>query len=166
MLIGLCGFARSGKDTVGNIIADKLNLHRVAFADALKSEVCRAFGITLKELAANKELWRPMLVEWGRARRRVEPDYWINEVAAAIDSAKAAGDVAGFYLPDCRYINEIEWIQEQGGKVFYLHRNGYGPANDEERDTVIPAARGLIAVQNVEKQPSKAANAILKLLKK
>ena len=44
MLIGLCGKARSGKDTVGKMIAEKTGLKTYAFAQPLKECVNALFG--------------------------------------------------------------------------------------------------------------------------
>ena len=35
-------------------------------------------------------------------------------------------------ITDVRYINEVNWVQEQGGKVIWIHRPGYYPVNEEE----------------------------------
>ena len=36
MIIGLTGYARSGKDTVAQILVDKFGFTRVAFADPIR----------------------------------------------------------------------------------------------------------------------------------
>ena len=71
-LIGICGFARSGKDTAASMLMMR-GFTRIAFADVLKDEVCRTFGLTREGLERDKEMWRPLLVEWGRGRRRGRP---------------------------------------------------------------------------------------------
>ena len=37
MIIGLAGYAGAGKDTVGNILIEKHNFRRIAFADKIRS---------------------------------------------------------------------------------------------------------------------------------
>lgn len=44
-IIGLCGLAASGKDTVAQLLATHLRFSQMAFADALRTEVCQAYGI-------------------------------------------------------------------------------------------------------------------------
>ncbi|ABM37582.1 deoxynucleotide monophosphate kinase family protein [Polaromonas naphthalenivorans] len=44
-IIGLCGLASCGKDTVAQLLAVHLRFSQLAFADALRNEVCQAFGI-------------------------------------------------------------------------------------------------------------------------
>lgn len=49
-IIGLCGLAGSGKDTVAQLLATHLRFSQLAFADALRNEVCEAFGVDLSIL--------------------------------------------------------------------------------------------------------------------
>lgn len=148
-LVGLCGYARSGKDTAAEVLI-KAGFTRVAFADALKLDVLIALqrsaqivnradtgqstgGIQvttgLFSSPATKERFRPLLVEYGRAMRALSPGYWIDRMAA---------DVIGIdrvVVTDVRYQNEVSWVQENGGVVIYLDRPGIGPANQEEHDS-------------------------------
>ena len=45
IIIGLTGPAGSGKDTVADLLVTHCGFHKMAFADALKAEVCEAFGV-------------------------------------------------------------------------------------------------------------------------
>lgn len=45
MLLGLAGRAGAGKDTCGSILAADLGFATLAFADAVRAEIVRAFGI-------------------------------------------------------------------------------------------------------------------------
>lgn len=44
-IIGLCGLAGSGKDTVAQLLATHLRFSQMAFADALRAEICQAYRI-------------------------------------------------------------------------------------------------------------------------
>lgn len=44
-IIGLCGLAGGGKDTVAQLLATHLRFAQLAFADALRNEICEAYGI-------------------------------------------------------------------------------------------------------------------------
>jgi hypothetical protein len=145
-LIGLCGYARTGKDTaVEALVANGWS--RVAFADALKDEVCRTFGTTPAALEANKADWRPMLVEWGRARRRQDQDYWITRVMATVADRLTSGVV----ISDVRYWNEAKYIRDHGGVIVRLHRPGFEAANEEERTTItlIDGAWKVLGLRNL-----------------
>ena len=133
MIFGIAGAARAGKDTTGAAILKAVGGVRVAFADALKAEVCDTFGLSQEFVAENKEKIRPLLVEWGRARRMIQPDYWVKAAEAKVVSAAETGVVA---ITDVRYKNEAEWVLGLGGFVIYVTRPGFPPANAEERESL------------------------------
>jgi hypothetical protein len=62
-IIGLAGPAGCGKDTVAQLLATHLGFSHFAFADALRVEVCEAFGIDASLLTRRdtKELPNPAL---------------------------------------------------------------------------------------------------------
>lgn len=132
-IIGFCGYARSGKDEAVRALVAK-GFKRVAFADQLKEEVCRTMGLSKGMLELTKGEWRPLLVEWGRGRRRMDPDYWINKVAANLPE----GDVA---ISDVRYPNEAKWIWSLGGFLIRMIRPGVEANNEEERVTIAEVDR-------------------------
>jgi hypothetical protein len=136
-LIGLCGFAQSGKDTAALGLI-KAGFTRVAFADELKLELARAIRndasatdeSTLQWLAANKETLRPLMVGWGVMRRLQNPDYWIN-----IGMARATCRTCAV-ITDVRYPNEAKALWNAGGFLVRITRPGVGPANSEEARTI------------------------------
>ena len=142
MIIGLVSFARGGKDTLGRGFLDVLpNGRRYAFADELKNRIdpflTKEFGISaFTNNDEEKLLIRPMLVAYGAGIRKKDPDFWVNHVMEQI----LAED--NFYshhiITDVRYENEARIIQEAGGKVIYLTREGISPANDEELNSIPP----------------------------
>lgn len=127
MILGLCGYSKVGKDALAKELQ---NYERFAFADVLKQEV----GRMLKEVriepdlwTVDKEFWRDLLVFWGRKRREMDKDYWIKQLymrMAPIEDKRIV-------ITDCRYPNEVRFIQKYG-IVIGLDRPGYGPANEEE----------------------------------
>jgi len=152
-LIGFCGYARSGKDTAAKVLIER-GWKRVAFADALKADVAYALERSLCKIADggvlsetliedHKEAFRPLLVEYGRAMRRVRASYWIDR---AMIEVRALSD--GVYgnsvaVTDVRYQNEVDAIHAAGGKVIMILRSGVLPANAEEADSfsrVVPDA--------------------------
>lgn len=62
-IIGLCGLASCGKDTVAQLLATHLRFSQLAFADALRNEVCQAFGVDQSILTRRdtKEIPTPAL---------------------------------------------------------------------------------------------------------
>ena len=91
-LIGISGLARSGKDTLFELLSSKLNKEKVsskrlAFADELKEE-CDDFlrsniGISaFTEDNSEKEIIRPFLVCYGsKIRRRLNKNCWIERLS-------------------------------------------------------------------------------------
>jgi len=146
-LIGLCGYARVGKDEAAKALVG-LGWTRVAFADVLKDEVCRTFGISQKYLTENKEEWRPLLVEWGRARRRLEPNYWIQRAMANVSNDLGIGVV----VTDVRYWNEAKYVKSIDGLIVRVHRPGFEAANAEERESVaeIDGAQRILGIENLD----------------
>ena len=143
MIVGLSGYARVGKDTAAGALISERGFVRVAFADALKGDVrdmietaieytctgCDEIQHRMFSYDTQKELFRPLLVEYGRALRRLQPGHWI--LRAALDAEIHPLVV----VTDVRYADEAEWIRGSGGIVIGIERAGYGPANDEERDS-------------------------------
>lgn len=123
-LIGLTGFARSGKDHLARAIGWK----RAAFADALKRDVAGMLGLTMEGLEGLKQKLRPLLVEYGKAQRLIDPDYWVKRIQFDPE--------ADTVITDVRYINEARWVKERGGIVVYVNRPGIEPANDEEANSI------------------------------
>lgn len=142
-LIGLSGFARSGKDTAFFALWDRGFVRR-AFADALKADVRASLDRSLVTagLAESetqlfgddyKERFRPLLVEYGRAMRLLVKDYWIKRLARDNFEVLQKESVG---ITDVRYANEADWIHEQGGKVILIQRPGVGAANSEEEASI------------------------------
>lgn len=134
MIVGLCGWARTGKDA----IAAALGWPRAAFADALKADLAPL----LKDFPnAPKETIRPLFVEYGRTMRKLDPDYWLKRILIPRPQA---------VITDVRYLNEARMILDLGGKVVRLYRPGVMPANEEEQDSLakIDCALSLPSLMN------------------
>lgn len=144
-IVGICGYARSGKDTAARGLVDQ-GWRRVAFADPLKQDVLSMLVEASKhgglprhqwpqwswfQDPEKKELIRPLLVEYGRAMRMVDNDYWIKRATKTY--VRGCGC---FVITDVRYVNEASWIRSRGGCVLQVVRPGVGPANDEEKNSL------------------------------
>jgi hypothetical protein len=143
-LIGICGYARSGKDTAATALTGK-GWTRKAFADALKQDAATALRSSIIAGHHNppkdefmpwftdpalKETFRPFMVEYGRAMRNIYPTYWIERLALEIEPEKC------YVITDVRYANEADWVRSRGGKVVEIVRPGVGPANNEEKNSM------------------------------
>jgi len=154
MLVGLCGYARSGKDTAADGLPK--GFHRFSFArplkeaaDGLVAEMLQSVGDYAKaeevftmgtdefsgepEIKGVKDQFKPVLrpfyVALGAGMRALIPGYWITKLALEIEAWEEENSV----ITDVRYLNEAKYILDKGGIVIYIKRPGLKPANAEER---------------------------------
>lgn len=78
-LITLTGPAGAGKDTVADILQSHLGFSRLAFADALRAEICAAFSLEPVYLSARSTKEQPMPA---LALRRCRDNAFIARVAS------------------------------------------------------------------------------------
>jgi len=143
-IIGVCGNARSGKDTFCDfakkiLSKKKVGAARAAFADELKKdldELCRhKIGISaFTKNTEEKEMIRPLLVTYGTdVIRKMDERWWIERLEKTLGVHQHLGLIP--IVTDVRYPNELEWIQEKhNGVVVHITRKGIGPANKEEKE--------------------------------
>ena len=145
-MIGIAGFARTGKDSLASMIKSLLekDSHKCkisSFAQHLKKDLDSflqsRLGISaFTEDSKEKEIIRPLLVCWGTEviRNKINKDHWIEKMHSACVTNNLQG--LKTIIPDVRFQNEVEWIYSLGGTVIYLERKGISPANsDEEKYT-------------------------------
>lgn len=148
-IIGLCGYAGSGKDTLARILCDDCGFVQVSFADKVR-EVLMHLDPFLPEAGAyvsdlvEKEgyecakrrylSFRKWLVKIGHGMRTIVNDrVWID---AADLSTKIADGKTMVVVSDVRYANEAATIRDLGGKVWYIFRPGCDAATPEEKDSI------------------------------
>jgi hypothetical protein len=132
--IGICGLATSGKDTLCNLLIDEfkrkgVKAKRFALADQLKVKIW-SFLLTNFEVdifnptPEQKELVRPLLVEFGRAHRiQSEGKYWTSIVEDCINQEPEVIPI----ITDIRYDeyvkDEVWWLQKHlKGKLVHVTR--------------------------------------------
>lgn len=157
MIIGICGFIGSGKDTVADYLVTNYNFRRESFAGSLKDAVAAVFNWDremLEGLTAEARAWREqpdawwtkrlgttvtprlMLQLWGTevCRRGFHDDIWTASVEAKI----MGNDTQHVVISDCRFPNEVESIRNMGGKIVRVVRG----ANPDWYDTALDANLG------------------------
>ena len=126
-VVGLCGFARSGKDTFFSIASEILdsqnkNNNRIAFADSLKEDldpfIKEHLGFSaFTENSKEKELIRPLMVCFGAdIMRKIDENYWVRKLSSKLKINSIN------FITDVRYPNEIEWIQEDLGEYVLTYK--------------------------------------------
>jgi hypothetical protein len=136
-LIGLSGYAQSGKDTVAGILVKDYGYTRIAFADKIKEllyEINPYFGYHLKDAVDMGGGWdkvkqypevRKLLQDVGVAARTVfGEDFWVQRTLwPVLEKDK-------IIVTDVRFPNEMKAIWAQDGTIWRVEREGIGPVND------------------------------------
>ena len=155
MVIGLAGYARSGKDTVADMLVKQHGFVKVRFADALKRGLATMLGLTEAQLDGDeKEVVIPWLgcsprhlmqtlgTEWGR--RMIHPDMWVKATEQHLKRL-AAGGCRRIVISDVRFENEAKLVKYLGVLV-KVDRPGFGPANGHVSEDAAVVAPYLDAV--------------------
>jgi hypothetical protein len=157
MIIGICGFIGSGKDTIADYLVNFHEFRRESFANSLKDAVAQVFNWDRTMLEGRTKAareWREqvdpwwanrlgmpnltprwILQYWGTevCRRAFHDDIWIASLENKLRNSQ--DDVV---ISDCRFPNEIKSIKNAGGIVIRVVR---GP-EPEWYDLAIESNRG------------------------
>ena len=140
MIIGICGFIGSGKDTAADYLVNFHGYRRESFASSLKDAVANVFGWDRQMLegrTTQSREWREQRDEWwsNRLGREITPRYvlqhWGTEVirdgfhddmwiASLENKIRTSRD--NIVITDCRFPNEIKAIRAQGGRIIWIQR--------------------------------------------
>lgn len=169
-LVGLVGFPGTGKDAIAKVLVEDYGWLRVAFADALKADLCEIDPDIhsvehLDTCKRNDTYWRVRLQLHGEYVRKIDYDYWVNKACKAERAAFVTTGLpyAGVVYTDVRYENEAEMICERGGFMVGVHRTGYDMVNDHisERNTQ-DILNGCFHTVSNNGTPEEAAEALLR----
>lgn len=192
-IIGLSGKARSGKDTVADMLVQQYGYVRVSWATALKKAVKDLFGWT--EDHVNGHLKEVLDDYWGMSPRVVMQrfgtegmrtvfgeGFWIRVMERQLERIRAEQWPAGmrlnalrFVIPDTRFPNEAGAIHEWGGQVWRLERLDGRPEiaghssevaldNYKDFDWTIHAVTGVPALQSIAADVLTAASDTYQIL--
>ena len=140
-MIGISGYARSGKDTFGEALQKILATHGIkaktyALATQLKINIAQftqnEFGIdSFTKNDDEKYAIRPLLVGYGEAWRIANPDHWLEILDSNLEPKTLP------IITDVRYENEAQYVLENDGFLLNINRvlpNGdfVNAANKEE----------------------------------
>jgi dephospho-CoA kinase len=160
-IIGLSGYARSGKDAAAKVLVEEFGFTRVAFADklrdflyALNPMVIHAQEISPKDGSHKKDIKyvQDVIDEYGwdkyketifgdeirRLLQRLGTEAGRETMwdSIWIDAAFAGlSDDAKVVVTDCRFENEASAIEKRGGRLWRVQRAGIGPANAHKSET-------------------------------
>ena len=134
LLIGLGYQARVGKDSLAHQLVASHGFTRLAFADALRDlapivdpplqSALLACGGDWELAKAQNPAVRESLQRVGEGAREVfGRDIWIRTLASRL------GGTGRYVISDVRYLEEAQFIREQGGLLVNICRPGVGAAN-------------------------------------
>lgn len=129
-VIGVVGYAGSGKDEFARGVVELDGWKRVAFADSLKT-IARAVGWD----GEKDDHGRRLLQDLGMAvRTTIHKDAWVQALETEVDRPENLG--FHYVVPDVRFDNEVEWVRSRGGVIVVVDRRGIGPVNDHVSETL------------------------------
>lgn len=141
MIIGVCGFIGSGKDTIADYLVNFHGFRRESFANSLKDAVAQVFGwdrTMLEGRTKQARDWREQVDTWWAQRLNMPNltprwilQYWGTEVCrhgfhddiwiASLEH-KLLSSNDDIVISDCRFPNEIRAIRSAGGQVVRVVR--------------------------------------------
>ena len=140
MIIGLCGFKGSGKDTVAAYLVKNHEFERRAFADPMKRSIAALFDIPFQEVEwlkvsrenfvwiekdgvaepTAKMNWRQFMQRFGTESHRdiFGEDFWLEY------TLPSNGHYHGrlIVITDVRFSNEAKRVKELGGRIWFVDR--------------------------------------------
>jgi hypothetical protein len=167
MIIGICGFIGSGKDTVADYLVNFHEFRRESFANTLKDAVSSVFGwdrTMLEGRTKEAREWREQVDPWWAERLAMPTltprwvlQYWGTEVCrksfhddiwiASLEN-KLRNSKDDVVISDCRFPNEIQSIKNAGGMIIWVKR-GKLP---DWYDTALGANDGILPDQELLKK--------------
>ena len=157
MIIGVCGFIGSGKDTIADYLVNFHEFRRESFASTLKDAVSAVFGwdrTLLEGRTKEAREWREQVDPWWAQRLDMPTltplwvlQYWGTEVCrkafhddiwiASLEN-KLRNSKDSVVISDCRFPNEISSIKRAGGMIVWVKRG----ALPEWYDLAVAANQG------------------------
>lgn len=142
IIIGLTGYAQSGKDTAAKILSDNYGFERVAFADKI-----REFLYNINPMVGGEPLQVKVDVEgWDKAKQHPElrrllqvtgvsarklfgSEFWVNQTMRHFALHERV------VVTDVRFTNEANWLKTNGAQIWRIQRVGVNPVNGHVSET-------------------------------
>lgn len=155
-IIGISGYARSGKDTLGGFLVEDHGYEQVSFAAALKAVLYATNPIC--QMQEGMGAWHPVaeIVDahgWDRAkemspgeygirgllqrlgteagRRILGEDIWVDTIMSTLNLGKK------YVFTDMRFPNEYDAVKQAGGNVVRIERPGIEAINPHISETAL-----------------------------
>lgn len=155
MIIGLTGYAQSGKDTVAEYLVSNYGYRRIAFADPLRQAVYNlnpritiadmvgvplrtaVDGLGWENVKVDSEDARELLQRMGTevGRQMFGEDFWVDQ------AMKNVSKFDKVVFTDVRFPNEYRSIKQREGTVWRVERLGVGAVNGHASETAMDNVR-------------------------
>lgn len=177
-IVGLSGYARSGKDEAAKVLVEEFGFTRVAFADKLRDFLYALNPMVSQYVYVKGDDDKPVL--WGgnetvcvqevidvfgwdgyketpygpevrRLLQRLGTEAGRETLwdSIWIDAALTGlPEDAKVVVTDCRFPNEAQAIDKRGGSLWRVKRTGVGPANSHPSETSLDYHRFDIVLHN------------------
>lgn len=137
MIIGLMGYAGSGKDEVAKVLVEKYGFERRAFADKIRDMLYdmnpMAGGEPIR-MRVDSDGWdkakqhsevRRLLQTMGvAARNHLSETIWVSAALTNMDINKH------YVITDVRFYNEFRVLKDISAELWRIERPGVGPVNN------------------------------------
>lgn len=151
-LIGLGGYAQSGKDTVADLLVTNHGWRKTYFSKALDDALLvldpyipffdealfiRYTDVRKKysyEMAKQEPEVRRLLQTLGTevGRNMLGENVWVDAAFREVDRLMDEGHNVA--ITGVRFPNELEAVRKRNGKLVWVSRQGYGPINAHSSD--------------------------------
>lgn len=144
-LIGICGHAGVGKDTLALALTEEFtDTYSEAFASPLKEACAHLYGLPIEDFL-NRNLKENIHPFWNMSPREMAQHFgteiirynlgaghWIRRMHGKLSGLSRNTQTDGDYcegdtviLTDVRFQNEYDYVMANGGIVFHISRPGY-----------------------------------------
>lgn len=163
MIIGVSGYAQSGKDTVANYLVSHYGYTKISFADPIrealytlnpKIDIADMRGVRLasavdglgwENVKADSPDARELLQRFGTevGRNMFGQDFWVNQ---AMLKAQEHENVV---FADVRFPNEVEAILKASGDVWRVHKTDVQAVNRHVSETALDGYKFNREIHNI-----------------
>lgn len=138
MIIGLSGYARSGKDEVAKVLVEDYGYQRVAFADKIRELLYE----TNPQVGGNRLQYLVDSYGWDVAKSQPEVRYLLQSVGVGarkvfgdnhwiVEATKGIDRFGNYVITDVRFTNEANWVKDiYDGQIWRIKRPGVQPVNN------------------------------------
>ena len=110
-IIGLAGTNGSGKDTIGQILADRHGYLFISVTELLRTEAAR------RKQAVTREVLRTISAEW---RRELGLGVLVDKAVTEYETATTTTTYSGVTIASLRNPGEADRIHEMGGTMIWI----------------------------------------------